>query len=158
MLRLLIVFCSLYFVLPAHAASSAETIDALLASDTPPPGVVFDIDEWDYDDLKWAIPLVRSYVDRLRARFAELDIVVVSHGEEEFALMKYAEPDFGAVHRQVKALVADKVPVHVCAGHAVMSGYSENDFVDYVIKVPAGVETVAEYRLRGFVYIPVLHP
>ena len=145
-------------MLPAHAASSAETIDTLLASDTPPPGVVFDIDEWDYDDLKWAIPLVRSYVDRLRARFAELDIVVVSPGEEEFALMKYAESDFAALHRQVEALVADKVPVHVCAGHAVMSGYSENDFVDYVIKVPAGVETVAEYRLRGFVYIPVLHP
>ena len=145
-------------MLPAHAASSAETIDTLLASDTPPPGVVFDIDEWDYDDLKWAIPLVRSYVDRLRARFAELDIVVVSHGEEEFALMKYAKPDFAALHRQVEALVADRVPVHVCAGHAVMSGYSENDFVDYVIKVPAGVETVAEYRRRGFVYIPVLHP
>lgn len=145
-------------MLPAHAASSAETIDTLLASDTPPPGVVFDIDEWDYDDLEWAIPLVRSYVDRLRARFTDLDIVVVSHGEEEFSLMKYAEPDFGALHQQVEALVADKVPVYVCAGHAVMSGYSENDFVDYVVKVPAGVETVAEYRQRGFVYIPVLHP
>ena len=108
--------------------------------------------------MKWAIPLVRSYVDRLRTRFADLDIAVVSHGEEEFALMKYAEADFGALYRQVKALVTDKVPVHVCVGHAVMSGYSKNDFVDYVIKVPAGVETVAEYRLRGFVYIPVLHP
>jgi len=40
----------------------------------------------------------------------------------------------------------------------VMSGYSENGFVDYVDKVPAGVETVAEYRRRGFIHIPVVRP
>lgn len=157
-LRMLIVLCSLCYVLPARAASSAETIDMLLANETPPPGVVFDIDEWDSDALQWAIPLVRSYVDRLRARFPGLEIAVVSHGDEEFALMKYAKPDFEAVHREVEALVADKVPVHVCAGHAVMSGYSENGFVDYVDKVSAGVVTVAEYRQRGFVYVQVSRP
>ena len=157
-LRLLTIISSLCFMFPADAAPSAETIDVLLANETPPPGVVFDIDEWDSDALQWAIPLVRSYVDRLRARFPGLDIVVVSHGDEEFALMKYARPNFDAVHRQVEALVADQVPVHVCAGHAVMSGYSENGFVDYVDKVSAGVETVAEYRRRGFVHIPVVRP
>jgi len=156
--RLLTAFCGFCFVFPVYAASSAETIDRLLANDTPPPGVVFDIDEWDNEALQWAIPLVRGYVDRLRARFPGLDMVVVSHGDEEFALMKYAEPDFGSLHRQVEALVADQVPVHVCAGHAVMSGYSENGFIDSVDKVSAGVETVAEYRRRGFVHVPVLRP
>jgi len=157
-LKLLFVFCSLFFAFPVSAVSTAETIEMLLTNDSPPPGVVFDIDEWDNDALQWAIPLVRSYVDRLRTRFPGLDIVVVSHGDEEFALMKYAEPDFGALHQQVEALVADQVPVHVCAGHAVMSGYSENGFIDSVDKVSAGVETVAEYRLRGFVHVPVLRP
>ena len=157
-LKLLLVFCSLCMAFFAYAVSSAETIEMLLANDAPPPGVVFDIDEWDNEALQWAIPQVRSYVDRLRARFPGLDIVVVSHGDEEFALMKYAEPDFGVLHQQVEALVADQVPVHVCAGHAVMSGYSENGFIDSVDKVSAGVETVAEYRLRGFVHVPVLRP
>ena len=157
-LKLLFVLCSLCLTFFAYAVSSAETIEMLLAKDTPPPGIVFDIDEWDNEALQWAIPLVRSYVDRLRARFPGLDIVVVSHGDEEFALMKYAEPDFGVLHQQVEALVADQVPVHVCAGHAVMSGYSENGFIDSVDKVSAGVETVAEYRRRGFVHVPVLRP
>lgn len=141
-----------------RAASPAQIVDELVAKDSPPPGVVFDIDEWDNDALNWAIPRVRGYVDRLRNRFPGLDIVVVSHGEEEFALMKYARPDFEVLHQQVEALVADQVPVHVCAGHAVASGYNENEFVDYVVKVPAAVETVADYRRRGFVYIPILHP
>lgn len=156
--RLLFVFCSIGFALPAGAASTAEKIDKLLANETPPAGIVFDIDEWDSDALQWAIPLVRGHVDRLRTRFPDLEIAIVSHGDEEFALMRYAEPNFGTVHREVEALVADQVPVHVCAGHAVMSGYNENGFVDYVDKVPAGVETVAEYRRRGFIHIPVTRP
>ena len=156
--RLLFVFCSIGFALPAGAASTAEIIDKLLANETPPAGIVFDIDEWDSDALQWAIPLVRGHVDRLRTRFPGLEIAIVSHGDEEFALMQYAKPNFGTVHREVEALVADQVPVHVCAGHAVMSGYNENGFVDYVDKVPAGVETVAEYRRRGFIHIPVTRP
>jgi len=155
--RRLLVVCSLCLAFSAYA-SSAKTIDMLLANDTPPPGVVFDIDEWDNEALRWAIPLVRGYVDRLRARFPDLEIAVVSHGDEEFALMKYAEPDFKKVQQEVEALVADQVPVHVCAGHAVMSGYSENGFVDYVDKVSAGVVTVAEYRQRGYVHVPVTRP
>lgn len=154
-LRWLVLLSCFCCALSARAASSAQIIDKLLGRETPPPGVVFDIDEWDSDALQWAIPQVRGYVDRLRSRFPGLEIVVVSHGDEEFALMKYAKPRFGALHREVEALVADQVPVHVCAGHAVMSGYSENGFVDYVDKVSAGVETVAEYRRRGFVHVPV---
>ena len=145
-------------ILLSALAQSSEIVDQLLASDTPPPGVVFDVDEWDLDALHWAIPQIRDYVDRLRARFPGIEMVVVSHGDEEFALIKSAKKDHASVHRQVKALVADQVSVQVCAGHAIMNGYSENSFVDFVEPVPEGVGALAKFQLRGFVYVPVKQP
>jgi intracellular sulfur oxidation DsrE/DsrF family protein len=139
-------------------AASADGVDEILARETPPPGVVFDVDEWDHDALEWAVPQIRDYVDRLRARFPELPIAVVSHGEEEFALMKNAQKQYQAVQHEVEELVNDQVEVHVCAGHAIMSGVSEQGFVEFVEPVPAGVQTIAEYRNRGFVYIVVDKP
>ena len=150
--------CALLLALPLYAGQSEVSIDEILAMETPPPGVVLDVDEWDSDALRWAVPLMRDYVDRLRARFPDLEIAVVSHGDEEFALMSNAQGEYAAVQRGVEELVADKVPVHVCAGHAIMSGYSENGFVDFVEPVSSGVETVASYRLRGFVYILLRQP
>jgi intracellular sulfur oxidation DsrE/DsrF family protein len=153
--------CFVFHVLLMSLSLSAQAsnlVDQVLASDTPPPGVVFDVDEWDNDALQWAVPLIRAYVDRLRARFPDLEIAVVSHGEEEFALMKTARQDYPVVQHDVEELVRDQVAVHVCAGHAVMNGYSENNFVDFVDRVSAGVVTVAEYRRRGYLYIPVEQP
>jgi len=152
----LLTLCSALYTVPAAQAAAAAAVNTIIAAEAAPPGVVFDIDEWDIDALKHIIARVRDYVDRLRTRFPGLAIVVVSHGEEEFSLMKRAAKNFPQLHHNVEALVADSVPVHVCAGHAVMSGYSENEFVEFVDKVPAGVEKVAEYRRKGFLHIPVL--
>ena len=143
---------------PACAGSTDDRIEELLALQTAPAGVVFDVDEWDIDALKWGIPLIRDYVDRLRKRFPEIEIAVVSHGDEEFALLKRARDNYESVHQGVEALVDDQVPVHICAGHAIMNGYSESGFVDYVERVSSGVETIAKYQMRGFVHIPVEQP
>jgi intracellular sulfur oxidation DsrE/DsrF family protein len=158
MLKPLTTLLMLLLTWPASASSSDDKIEELLARQTAPAGVVFDVDEWDIDALKWGIPLIRSYVDRLRERFPEIEIAVVSHGDEEFALLKRARDNYQSVHQGVEALVNDRVPVHICAGHAIMNGYSESGFVDYVDRVSSGVETVADYRLRGFEHIAVEQP
>jgi intracellular sulfur oxidation DsrE/DsrF family protein len=157
MSRVLTLVAALLMPLSLLAQAPAP-VDQLLESGTPPPGVVFDVDEWDHDALQWAVPLIREQVARLRARFPDLPVAVVSHGEEEFALMASARDAYPGVHRQVKRLAGDRVSVHVCAGHAVMNGYNENNFVEFVDPVAAGVEAIAEYRRRGYVYILIDRP
>jgi intracellular sulfur oxidation DsrE/DsrF family protein len=157
-MRKLLTILLMLLAWPAWATSSDDTIEEILARQTAPAGVVFDVDEWDIDALKWGIPLIRDYVDRLRERFPEIEIAVVSHGDEEFALLKRARENYRSVHQGVEALVNDQIPVHICAGHAIMNGYSESGFVDYVERVSSGVDTVADYRMRGFVHIPVEQP
>ncbi len=58
------------------------------AQDDAPFGVVFEIVEHDENALQWAIPAIDRYVRQLRKRFPDIGLAVVSHGREEFALMK----------------------------------------------------------------------
>lgn len=141
------------WLLPGGAAQ-ADAFAQLLARESAPPGVVFDVDEWDHTALKWVVPQLEGQIRRLRERFPGLDIAVVSHGEEIFALMQGAERYYPQLHGRVQSLVGDGVAFHVCAGHAVMSGHGGR-FVDFVQPVSAGVVTVAEYHRRGYVHVPV---
>ena len=136
-------------------ASTDEEVNAIIKAEKPPVGVVFDIDEWDNEALTWAVPAIEQYVQQLHARFPGLNIAIVSHGDEEFALMRRARNRFADVHTKVKSLVDKDVQFHVCAGHALMNGQSESEFVKFVKPVPEGVVAVAEYRLQGYVYIRV---
>jgi len=136
-------------------ASTDEEVKAIVDAEKPPVGVVFDVDEWDNEALTWAVPAIEQYVQQLHARFPGLKIAIVSHGDEEFALMRRARNRFSGVHTKVKSLVDNDVQFYVCAGHALMNGQSERDFVEFVKPVPAGVVKVADYRRQGYVYIRV---
>ena len=133
-----------------------KTVDTVLQMQTPPTGVVFDIDEWDHDALTWAIPAIQKDIKRLRKQFPDIKLAVVSHGEEEFALMMRSKGIFPNVHKNVKKLIDDDVKVFVCAGHALMNGQSETSFVDFIETVPAGADKVAQYMRSGYIYLPVI--
>jgi len=151
----------LFFVNISQVCASSATsknVDVLLASETDLFGVVFDIDEWDDSALTWAIPMIEQYVPKLKARFPQIKIAVVSHGDEEFALMIRAKRRYAALHQAIKSLVETDIQFNVCAGHALMNGQSERGFVDFVTPVPAGVVAVAEYKKLGYVYILMEKP
>jgi len=139
-------------------AGKPETVDAVLQMQNAPTGVVFRVDEWDHDALQWAVPIIRKDVARLRQRFPDIKLAMVTHGEEEFALMKRAKDVYPGVQKDVKKLVSDDVIVHVCTGHALMNGQSEAGFVEFVDPVPAGADKVAQYMRQGYIYIEVLRP
>ena len=75
------------FFCAAVVAKGVDPLTKILAAPSAPAGVVFDIEEWDADALDWAIPMVVQRVEQLRKRFPGLPIAVVSHGDEEFALV-----------------------------------------------------------------------
>ncbi len=154
------LFFTWLLILMAYSAQAGkpETVDEILQLEKMPEGVVFRMDGWDYDALQWAVPVIQKDVKRLRQRFPDIKLAMVTHGEEEFALMKRAIRTYPDVHKGVKKLVADDVKVHVCTGHALMNGQSEKGFVDFVDPVPAGADKVAQYMRQGYIYIMVLRP
>lgn len=142
--------------LPANAMTTQQEVDRLIARKQAPEGVVFEVVDSDARALEWAVPQVRGYVKQLRAKFPKLDIAVVSHGNEEFALRRDSINDFSALHQQAAALVAeDNVPLHVCERYANMKGVQAESFADFVNVAAAGPTQIRDYQSLGYVLIKV---
>ncbi len=130
-------------------------IDRILGLDEEPEGVVFEIVEGDEDALQVLLPRVRDAISRIRARFPEIEFALVSHGREEFALQTDNREEYPQVHSQVRSLVEDDVPVHVCATHASWYGVGAEDFPDYVEVAPTGPGQVRLYQQLGYELIVI---
>ncbi len=154
----LMLLTALIFISFSAQADNQATIKELLTQDTAPFGVVFEISESNETALQWAIPTINHYVQQLRERFPDIGLAVVSHGREEFALMKSQQENNRAVHEAVQSLVADDVPVHVCGTHASWRGKGEDDFPDYVDVAPAGPTEISNYEAMGYVLIVLKKP
>lgn len=140
-------------------ANSDRMVDFLLNAKNTPPGVVFELLEGRESDMQWAISMVQSYSRRLREKFPDLDIAVVSHGKEEFALMTSNQKEFSGVHKAVKQLVQDdNIPVHVCGTHASWYQKNEEDFPDYVDVVSQGPTQLQTYVEMGYDLIVIEKP
>jgi len=138
------------------AASSDDTVNTLLAQSKAPPGVVFEIVSGDRDALRWAIPTVTRYTNQLRQRFPDISIAVVTHGDEQFALLAERETTNRDVHREVRNLSSQKdIAVHVCGTYAAMKDHAPEEFPDYVDVAAAGPATINDYRAIGFVHVLV---
>ena len=122
-----------------------DDVDALLLRSDAPHGVVFEIVEGDESALEELLPGVRRAIERIRARFSQTEFAVVSHGREEFALQIEYQNEYAQIHQQVQSLVAEDVPVHVCATHASWYGVSPEDFPEYVNVAPTGPGQIQLY-------------
>jgi len=142
----------------ATQANNQHEIDQLLAQEDAPFGVVFEIVEGSGDALQWAIPAVNKYVKQLRARFPDIGLAVVSHGSEQFGLMKSEQKEKSQMHKTVQSLVASDVPVHVCGTHASWLGKAAKDFPDYVDVAPSGPTEISNYEAMGYVLIEISKP
>ncbi len=137
--------------LTASAMDDQKEVNYILKMDTPPLGVVFEVIEGDVDALKWAIPQVNKFAKQLREKFPNIAIAVVTHGKEQFGLVKSKEKENTQLQNEVKSLVQNQdIPVHVCGTHASWYGKGEKDFPDYVDVTPAGPTQIANYEDMGY--------
>ncbi len=157
MSRLIFFSISLFILVTNAQANNQQEIEQLLAQKDSPFGVVFEIVEGNDDALQWAIPAVNKYIKQLRERFPDIGLAVVSHGSEQFGLMKNQQKENTAVHTAVQSLVASDVPVHVCGTHASWRGKTADDFPDYVDVTPAGPTEIRNYEAMGYVLIEIKH-
>ena len=151
--RLAVLLCMLAAI--GAPQLMAGVVDELLKLEEAPPGVVFEIVAWQDDFLEQALPLVRQDIARLRERFPDLEFAVVSHGSEQFALLKDERYTFESAHAVTKSLVADDVPVHVCGTHANWRQVSEEDFPDYVDVAASGPAQINDYLALDYVLVRV---
>lgn len=137
----------------ALAAPDAE-VERILSLDQPPPGVVFEVVSGDKDALVDVVPRISQYAERLRARFADLPVAVVTHGTEQFSLLSSEAGNYAGLHAQIQSLTGERgVDVHVCGTHASWRDKAPEDFPDYVDVAAAGPATVNDYRALGYIVI-----
>ena len=148
----LVLLC---FSLSAFAQTGIKQVDRIIGSGQAPEGIVFEIVSRDADRLKNLLPSVQGAVKALRARFPDLDMTVVTHGQEQFALMKNKQKIQSETHQRVKSLLANDVQLHVCGTFANMKGVEAEAFPDYVDVAAHGPELINDYIALGYQRISV---
>ncbi len=137
----------------AVAGEDAQ-LAAILKSETPPAGVVFEIGGGDADTLYAAIGRAQIYREQLRAKFPAMEFAVITHGLEQFSLVKSKTEQYMVLHRQVRSMAMEQhTPVLVCGTFAGMNGVSQNDFPDFVTVTDQAPAAIEDYRYRGFIII-----
>ena len=134
----------------SSAAWSSE-IDDIISQKQAPAGVVFEIVSDEDGLLGELLPSVKADIERLRQRFPDLPIAIVSHGIELFALTSKNRSTEHSTHELVKQLVkAEDVDVHVCGAHAGWYGVSAEAFPDYVDVTAAAPAQIDDYEALGY--------
>jgi len=149
-----LILSSLLFAQVTLAADSHEQIEEILSLKEAPAGIVFEIVTGESNSLEWALPETQSHIKELRARFPKLDIAIVTHGNEQFALKSSNNKKYKKVHSLTQQLVqTDHIPLHVCGTYAGWKGVSEEEFPDYVDVTAAGPATINDYISLGYILI-----
>jgi len=146
----------MFFSLLAAPFSYANDIEDVLNTKERPAGVVFEIVSNNAEELRHAIPAVKAYIDTLRKRFPKLDVAVVSHGKEQFALTTNNKKEYSKVHSEIKSLVKDAgVPVHVCETYASWYNIEPDAFPDYVDVSPTGPAQINDYLALDYTLVVI---
>lgn len=152
-LSLLLLLSQLFFAATGYAQTASQQVDKIIAMKEAPDGVVFEIVTGGKNGLKWALPKAKKLITRLRKKFPGIDVAIVTHGREQFALQKSNDKKYKEVHALSKQLVQDNVPVHVCGTFAEWQGVSEEEFPDYVNVAAEGPAAIKDYVSLGYILV-----
>ena len=139
-------------------ADSASEVAAIIARNEAPLGVVFEIAQNRETAWDGVASQVNRYAQQLRARFPQLKIALVTHGREQFALLKDNTDKYRSIQSAVRELVKDQdIAVHVCGTHASWYEKQPEDFPDYIDVAPSGPAQINNYRELGYLLV-ILRP
>lgn len=146
----------LTFCLIGPVKAETATLETVLARTAVPAGIVFEIVDRDPAALNQALPWVIEAARQLRQRFPKLEMAVVSHGQEMFALQQSAQDKHARPHQLAQQLVRQEgIPLHVCETYAGWKGVAPEAFPDYVDVAPAGPAQINNYMALGYIRILV---
>jgi intracellular sulfur oxidation DsrE/DsrF family protein len=129
----------------------SSDVATVLAGKEAPAGVVFEIVGGDRGELGGLLLSVTRDIEKLRQRFPDLPIAVVTHGYEQFDLLSENRTTAAQAHNLVTELVnTNEIEVHVCGTHAEWQGKTPEDFPDYVNVSAAGPAQINDYVSMGY--------
>ena len=135
--------------------SDRADVERLLQAPRSPDGIVFEIMAWEDGSWEWASPLLREYVERLRARYPGLEVALISHGAEMFDLVA---ADGAPRNDAIDALASLGIDIHVCGEYARYKRLGQKDFPAHVDVAASGSALLEDYRRLGFVHIRLEPP
>ena len=153
--RLLLTICLLFSANGLVSASADSDIDFIVSASKPPVGVVFEVVKGNENALEIALDKINQYSKMLKKAIPSIKLAVVSHGTEQFALLKENKKQHKGAHKKVQSLMSSDVPVHVCGTHASWYSLSAEDFPDYVAVTEAGPKKIREYQRSGYALIVI---
>ena len=142
-------------LLACQFTAADDEIAAILSSSPPPAGVVFEMLTHEQSSWPKALSYINRSIKRLRAKHPDMAFAIVSHGMEEFALLKKGKAENAATHRQVQSLLKDNIKVEVCGTFAEWNGYDKDDFPSYVTIVDQAPRSIGFYEEDGFEVIVI---
>jgi len=142
-------------LLGSQLAIADDEVGYILSSSPAPVGVVFEMLTHEPSTWPKALAYIKQSVKRLRAKHPDMSFAIVSHGMEEFALLKKEEDKHAALHKDVKSLLKDNIKVEVCGTFAEWNGYDKKDFPDYVTIVDQAPRSIEFYEEDGFEVIVI---
>ena len=146
--------CLLFLFFSGIHASEKEAIAKLMALEKAPAGVAFEIVGGDSTSLEAALVRAQHYSMQVKQRFADTQFVILSHGLEQFSLLKKNEAENKQLHQRVQRLVKDdNIPVQVCGSFADMLKIDSRDFQSFVQVVDSGPLQLQTYQEQGYVVI-----
>lgn len=148
---LLIFILSLSFAVVF--ASDRDDITKILSQDKTPDGIVFELIGSGGKYLTEALEKIQRYKVELEAKFPKIDIAVVSHGSEQFALTTNNAKKNKKAHDSVKRLLASDVPVYICETHASWRDVSAEDYPDYISIAAQGPAQIKQYQELGYTLV-----
>lgn len=141
------------FGLVSTVSADEDEIAEILAMETAPEGIVFEVVSGDETYIETALHDFMTYQKQLREKFPDIELAIVTHGSEQFALTTANQKNYGEVHEQVQSIVADNVPVHICETHAGWRGITAEDFPEYVNVSAQGPTQIRQYQELGYILV-----
>ncbi len=154
-LFLVLVFIQLAGYALAGSAQQSH-VQLIIDANKAPEGVVFEIVNRDKHYLDWALKEAEFLSQKLRNKYPQLDIAIVSHGSEQFALMSDKLTINAPLHMLVKSLAESDINIHVCGTYAEHKGVDASEFSELVNVAAEGPAQIKDYLKLGYIKITLV--
>lgn len=140
-------------------ANTGFKVEEIIKSNQEPFGVVFELVEGDKEAWQWAGPLIKKQTEKLRKKYPEISIAIVSHGYEQFALTKNHSRNNPKMLNILENLVSQQgADLHVCGTHSSWYQVSDEDYIDMVDVAISGPAKINDYLNLDYHLIEIINP
>ncbi len=135
------------------------TVNKIISLNSEPEGVVFELSEYDNNAWDWASEMINSLSKQLKDKYPNIDIAIVSHGNEQFQLTQTNQGQNQHTISLLTNLVNNSnVDLHVCAVNSSWNNVPNDAYLDIVDVSESGPAKVNDYINLGYRLIKLQKP